>query len=209
MARFRYIDWPEYGRLVDGLADMVASEGEEFDLVIGIARGGLPVAMAVSDRLGVKVDFINVKSYRGLGSRTKPRILATITEEIGAKRILLVDDLVDEGDTMRTVLEYLSTKGPAVVKTAVLFKKPWGSVQPNYSLSVVGEWVVFPYERGEVKKLLAMQRGRERPRAGRDKGGRYDPPNHQSSAAPARRGQGSRLVEFRSTNGRRQRASEA
>lgn len=169
MTRFRYIDWPEYGRLVDGLADLVASEGEEFDLVIGIARGGLPVAMAVSDRLGVKIDFINVKSYRGLGSRTRPTILATITEEIGAKKILLVDDLVDEGDTMRTVIEYLSTKSPAFIKTAVLFKKPWGSIQPNYSLSVVAEWVVFPYERGEVKKLLADQRARERSRAKRAK----------------------------------------
>ncbi|MDG7005777.1 MAG: hypothetical protein JRM86_02460 [Nitrososphaerota archaeon] len=162
LTRFRYIDWPEYGRLVEELARVVASEDEDFDLVVGIARGGVPVAMAVSDRLGTKTDFINVKSYLGLGSRTKPKILATITEEIGAKRVLLVDDLIDEGDTMRTVTEYLSRKGPAVIKTAVLFKKPWSSVQPNYSLSVVGEWVVFPYERGEVKRLRSAQRGRER-----------------------------------------------
>lgn len=167
MARLRYITWSEYGLLVERLAQAVAAEGNRFDLVIGIARGGVPVAMVVSDRLGAKVDFINVKSYTGLGSRTKPKILATITEEMGGKRILLVDDIVDEGDTMRTVTEYLTVRGPASIKTAVLFTKPWSSVQPNYSLGVVESWVVFPYEQGEVRRLRAIQRKTKLPKAAR------------------------------------------
>lgn len=178
MARLRYIGWSEYGSLVETLAKEVASAGKEFDLVIGIARGGVPVAMVVSDRLGAKVDFINVKSYTGLGSRTKPRILATITEEIAGKRILLVDDIVDEGDTMRTVTEYLEARGPAEMTTAVLFSKPWSSVQPNYSLGVVGSWVVFPYEQGEVKRLRKSKESRpaERPSRNPRKGTKKRPP---------------------------------
>ena len=82
MTRFRYIGWLEYGRSVEKLAELVAAGGLKFDLVIGIARGGVPVAMVVSDRLGAKVDFINVKSYSGLGTRAKPKILSTITEQI-------------------------------------------------------------------------------------------------------------------------------
>jgi uncharacterized protein len=155
LTRFRYIGWPEYGRSLEKLAKLVAADGLKFDLVIGIARGGLPVAMVVSDRLGAKVDFINVKSYTGLGTRTKPQILTTITEQIGGEQVLLVDDIVDQGDTLRTVTDYLTTKDPASIKTAALFTKPWSSLRPDYSLGVLDSWVVFPYERGEVKRLRA------------------------------------------------------
>ena len=161
MTRFRYLGWPEYGRLVEKLAKLVAADGE-VDLVIGIARGGVPVAMVVSDRLGAKVDFINVKSYGGIETRGKPKILSTITEDIRGEQVLLVDDIVDQGDTMHTVLEYLRTKGPAGVKTAALFTKPWSSVRPDYSLGVVESWVVFPYERGEVRRLRTRETGRAR-----------------------------------------------
>jgi uncharacterized protein len=165
LPRFRYVTWPEYGRLLEQLAKMVASERRGFDLVIGIARGGLPVAMVISDRLGAKVDFINVKSYSGLGKRGKPKILTTITEEIRGERILLADDIVDEGHTMATVTEYLSTKEPASIKTAALFTKPWSVVHPDFSLGVLDAWVVFPYERGEVRRLRAGEGKRRAPEA--------------------------------------------
>lgn len=158
MPRFRYLGWPEYGRLLERLAREVASGGAKFDLVVGIARGGLPVAMVVSDRLGTKVDFVNVKSYTGIGERTRPKILSTITEEIEKKRVLVVDDIIDGGETMETVTKYLQSLSPASTKTAALFTKPWSSVRADYSLGVVDSWVVFPYERGEVKRLRAEQR---------------------------------------------------
>jgi uncharacterized protein len=161
LERFRYIGWPEYGRLLERLAKAVASSGKAFDLVIGIARGGLPVAMVVSDRLGTKVDFINVKSYSGLGTRGKPKILTTITEQIRGERILLVDDIVDEGHTLVTVTDYLATKEPASIKSAALFTKPWSVVHPDFSLGVLDAWVVFPYERGEVRRLRAGEGGRK------------------------------------------------
>jgi hypoxanthine phosphoribosyltransferase len=158
LTQFRYLGWPEYGALVERLAKLIASAHPDLDLVIGVARGGLPVAMVVSDRLGAKVDFINVKSYDGIGTRASPRILTTITEEIRGKRVLLVDDIVDQGDTMRIVMAYLMSKRPAEMRTAAIFTKPWSSFHPDFSLGVVESWVVFPYERGEVKKLRDAKR---------------------------------------------------
>ena len=152
MPKLRYLSWGQYGELLTRLADEVSSGGEKFDLVIGIARGGLPVAMTVSDRLGAKVDFINVKSYTDVGERVKPRIVTTVTERIAGKRILVVDDLVDGGETMETVTQYFIPQKPASMKTAVLFTKPWSSFVPDYSLQTVDTWVVFPYERGEVRR---------------------------------------------------------
>jgi hypoxanthine phosphoribosyltransferase len=153
MAEYRYVSWPEYGRLAEALAEKICSAGKRFDLVIGVARGGMPVALVVSDRLGVRVDIINVKSYFGIGERGIPRILSTLTEDIAGKNILIVDDLVDQGDTMRVVAEYLSERSPNLLEVAVLFKKPWTKFDPHYYLEVVDRWVVFPFERSEVNRL--------------------------------------------------------
>ena len=161
MPKLRYLSWGQYGELVTRLADEVETSGERFDLVIGIARGGIPVAMAVADRIGSKVDFINVKSYTDVGERTKPKILTTIIERISGKRVLVVDDLVDGGETMETVTKYLGQEKPQVMKTAVLFTKPWSAFVPDFALQTVDTWVVFPYERGEVRRSRSQSMQRE------------------------------------------------
>jgi hypoxanthine phosphoribosyltransferase len=50
---------------------------------------------------------------------------------------------------MATVLGYVGTHAPAATKTAVLFTKPWSRFKPDYSLEVVDQWVVFPWELRE------------------------------------------------------------
>ena len=154
MVEFQYLSWPEYGNLAEALAEKVRSSGKQFDLVIGIARGGMPVAMVVSDHLGVRVDFINVKSYDGVTKVSAPRILSTLTEAVEGKNILLVDDLVDQGDTLEAMKEYLRKQKPRVLETAVLFKKPWSKAEPDYYLEVVDKWVVFPFELSEINRLI-------------------------------------------------------
>jgi hypoxanthine phosphoribosyltransferase len=158
LPRLNYVSWSQYGELVTKLAENVAASGERFDLVIGIARGGIPIAMVVADKLGIKVDFLNVKSYTDVGERVKPKILSTITEKIADKRVLVVDDLVDGGATMESITEYLSTQSPSDMKTAVLFTKPWSTFTPDFSLKVVDNWIVFPYERGEVRRSRAQKK---------------------------------------------------
>ncbi len=150
MPNFRYISWSEYGNLAEALAEKVRANGKKYDLVVGIARGGIPVAMVVSDHLDVKIDFINVKSYNDIGKRTAPRILSTLTENVAGKNILLVDDLVDQGDTMAFMARYLEDQKPRSLETAVMFKKPWSKTEPDYFLEIVSEWIVFPFELGEV-----------------------------------------------------------
>lgn len=155
MPNFRYISWSEYGNLAEALAEKVRADGKKFDLVVGIARGGIPVAMVVSDHLDVKVDFINVKSYSDIGKRSPPKILSTLSDSVEGKSVLLVDDLVDQGDTMTFVKAFLEGKQPGALSTAVLFKKPWSKAEPDYYLETVPEWVVFPFELGEVSRQRA------------------------------------------------------
>ncbi|HEV2137648.1 MAG TPA: phosphoribosyltransferase family protein [Nitrososphaerales archaeon] len=155
MPNFRYISWSEYGNLAEALAEKVRANGNHYDLVVGIARGGIPVAMVVSDHLDVKIDFVNVKSYNDIGKRTPPRILSTLIEGVHGKDVLLVDDLVDQGDTLAFLQHYLNEQGPKSLQTAVMFKKPWSKTEPDYYLETVSEWIVFPFELGEVGRQRA------------------------------------------------------
>ena len=157
MESFRYVSWEDYGRLVSSISEQIKANNEKFDLVIGIARGGIPVAMVIADQLGVKIDIINVKSYTGIAERSRPRIISTLTEEVRGKKLLLVDDLVDYGDTMKTVASFLGKQKPSTMTTAVLFVKPWSKFKPDFYLEVVGDWVVFPWEQGEVRRLRAKK----------------------------------------------------
>ena len=160
MPGFRYVSWSEYGNLAEALAEKVRANGKHFDLVVGIARGGIPVAMVVSDHLNVKIDFVNVKSYDDIGKRSPPRILSTLTEGVGGKDVLLVDDLVDQGDTLSFMKEFLLDQGPKSLETAVMFRKPWSRTEPDYYLESVSEWVVFPFELGEEgRQRAAMETG--------------------------------------------------
>jgi len=157
---FRYISWSEYGNLAEALAKRVGESGKDYDLVVGLARGGIPVSMVVSDRLGLKVEFLMVKSYRGIAKRTSPKILSTLGGDISGKRILVVDDLVDEGDTLASVLRHLSKLEPRSLETAVIFRKPWSKTEPNFFVQTTDRWIVFPFELNEVETLRKARRRR-------------------------------------------------
>ncbi len=162
MPNFRYISWSEYGNLTEALAEKIRATGKHYDLVVGIARGGIPVAMVVSDHLDVKIDFVNVKSYNDIGKRTAPRILSTLIEGVQGKDVLLVDDLVDQGDTLVFMKKFLADQKPRSLEAAVLFRKPWSKVEPEYFLETVSEWIVFPFELGEVGRQRAeMERAKD------------------------------------------------
>jgi hypoxanthine phosphoribosyltransferase len=156
---FRYISWPEYGELTEALAEKVRSGNVSFDLVLGIARGGIPVAMVVSDRLGVQLDYVNVKSYSGIAKRSRPKILSALSEGVTGKSVLLVDDLVDHGVTLGMLKRHVEKRGPKLVRTAVLIKKPWSRTHPDYYLEDDDRWIVFPFELGEVARQRAAEPG--------------------------------------------------
>ncbi len=154
MAKLMRLDWQKYGVLSAELAQKIWEDGARFDKVIGIARGGIPLAMVIGDRLDVRIEIINVKSYDGIGSRTAPEILSTISSSIDGQRILLVDDLVDQGDTMKRVVGYLAQYKPQHIKSAALFRKPWSTFLPDYCLGETDEWVVFPWDEHETERAL-------------------------------------------------------
>lgn len=75
--------------------------------------------------LPLTVDFLSVSSY---GSRTESsgevRLVKDLDQSLKGRHVVLVEDIVDTGLTMRYLLQYLEGRGPKSVKVASLLSKP-------------------------------------------------------------------------------------
>src|SRR6266536_2069719 len=94
--------------------------------LVGVLKGSF-VFMADLSRaidLPLKVDFIGTTSYQGTKSSGVVRITNDLSRPIEGEHILLVEDIVDTGLTMKYLLENLGTRRPASVKVCALLEKP-------------------------------------------------------------------------------------
>jgi hypoxanthine phosphoribosyltransferase len=112
------------------IAEMAAEitrdyQGKPLKLV-GVLKGSF-VFMADLARaidLPVKVDFIGTTSYLGTNSSGVVRITSDLSWPIAGEHVLLVEDIVDTGLTMKYLLSNLETRRPASVRVCALLQKP-------------------------------------------------------------------------------------
>lgn len=69
-------------------------------------------------------DFMDVSSYAGTESTGSVRINKDMEEDIKGKHVLIVEDIVDTGLTLKKVVEILQTREPASIKVCTLLDKP-------------------------------------------------------------------------------------
>lgn len=122
------------------------------DTILAVARGGVTLAHALAMSLDVRnLQSIRVESYDGEFQREAVSILGKADLE-GSKRVLVVDDIVDSGQTLAALLPYLRTEYPQCeFKIATLFTKSTALLQPDFSLHEAREWIEFFWERDFLK----------------------------------------------------------
>jgi hypoxanthine phosphoribosyltransferase len=149
-----YISWTELIRLIDVLLKKVTEN--DYDSIICIGSGGLVLGKLVSDQLSLPLSIISAKSYKKgeMGRDDSDVIIGCVSTTIEIKdKILLIDDLVDGGYTMKLVKErLLQNKNIKEIFTATLFKKPKTIFTPDFFVEEVNDWIVFPYEKNEFYK---------------------------------------------------------
>ncbi len=75
--------------------------------------------------LPLTMDFLAVSSYgEGTSSSGEVRLVKDLSHSLNGRHVLLVEDIVDTGLTMRYLLNYLEGHGPESVKVASLLSKP-------------------------------------------------------------------------------------
>jgi len=100
-------------------------EGRDL-LMIGILKGAFVVLADLSRhvRLPVETDFMAVSSYHGgTHSSGVVRILKDLDSEIEGRNVLIVEDIIDTGHTLKYLLRTLAVRKPATLSLAALLIK--------------------------------------------------------------------------------------
>jgi hypoxanthine phosphoribosyltransferase len=152
--KYLNLDWQKFHRQAFKLYKKINGSEEKFDLIVTISRGGLSLAHVLSDFLDLPVAVITVSTYKDLKKIKKPEIRFKLSENLTNKKILLVDDVSDTGETMIHSHQYLQNQSPKVIKTATLFIKPQTKFNPDFYLESTSSWIIFPYEMKETISIL-------------------------------------------------------
>jgi hypoxanthine phosphoribosyltransferase len=119
-------------------------------VVIGVLKGSF-VFLADLVRaidLPVVVEFMGISSYEGTTTTGVVKITSDVSRSIEGKDVLLVEDIVDTGLTMRYLLDNLATRGPASLAVCALLEKPARArvtIPIRYRGFVIGDEFVVGY----------------------------------------------------------------
>ena len=118
----------QIAKRVQELGEQITAEYEGKDLVcVGVLKGCFPFLadLVRTIRLPLRVDFLGVSSY-GAGTKSSGivRLTSDLSKPVEGADVLLVEDIVDTGLTMRYLLENLETRKPKSVAMCTLLHKP-------------------------------------------------------------------------------------
>lgn len=109
-------------------------------LFICVLNGAFPFAsdlFRACESIDAEITFIRLKSYEGTGTTGQVKEVMGLHEDIKGRTVIVVEDIVDTGHTIRRLIDHLQEKEPAQVKIATLLFKPEALVE-NVSPDYVG-----------------------------------------------------------------------
>lgn len=151
--KYRNVSWHEIDACVETVGQAVRAARFRPDCIVAILKGGLVPARLLSDFFGsIEIYPIRAKAYAGTRKLDRVRI-ESFRYPIGRKNVLLVDDIHDSGQTLQKVIRHLQRRHPQALRTATLFYKHNALHPLDFHARTVAPdvWVVFPWERNEMK----------------------------------------------------------
>lgn len=144
--------WNQIYKMLLNLAEKIHKNGFKPDVIVGVSRGGWPPARVLSDLLD-NPNLANVKAEFYLGvaeTKEEPVLTQPVSTTVSGKRVLVVDEIADTGESLKLVKAHLIERGAVEVKIATIYYKPWSIVTPDYYEKKTSNWVVFPWEIKET-----------------------------------------------------------
>lgn len=122
-------------------------KGFEPEVIVGIARGGLTLSHAIAEGLDIrKVQTIRTELYDNTTKRDNLSIYGDCSFD-GVKKVLVVDDISDSGDTLVAVMKHFESQfGEVEFKAATLFYKQTSLYEPHYWINYADDWIDFFWE---------------------------------------------------------------
>jgi len=134
----------------DRLQERVREMGVEIAKVYNGANAGLTIVPVLAGSiifladlirelpLKMKIALVQISAYPGRSVQAgEPRTLIDLTGDVTGRHVLVVDDILDSGKTLRRVHEKILERRPASLRTAVLLRKP-SKAPPDVTADFVG-----------------------------------------------------------------------
>jgi len=154
----KLLSWNDVFVLAKETAKKVEHSGYRPDFIVALARGGLVPARTLSDLLGVK-DMAAIKvEHWGVTARPdkKAHIAHGITADLSGKKVLIVDDITDTGESMRVAIEAVQKLNPAEIRTVALQHINGSKHVPDYYAEEIHSWTWMIYPWNFVEDLTNL-----------------------------------------------------
>ncbi|MCC6003221.1 MAG: phosphoribosyltransferase [Thermofilum sp.] len=145
----KLVRWEEVVRWCRELAEKIESARYSPDLIVAIARGGYVPARLLCDFLDVH-DLLSIQVLHW-GKAAEITAVAHVRYpyevDLRGKNVLLVDDIVDTGDSVIVARDYITSKWkPSNLKIAAMqWISPVAKVKPDFYVEEVKEWIWYQY----------------------------------------------------------------
>ncbi len=127
------IDRARLEQRIRELGEQITEDYAGKDLtLVGILKGSVPFLSDLMRHIAVplQIDFLEVSSYGGeMQSSGVVRLVKDLSHPIEGKHVLIVEDIVDTGLTLKYLLEVFSARQPASLAIASLLNKPEGRLE--------------------------------------------------------------------------------
>jgi uncharacterized protein len=159
-----HISWAEYHHKIEQLAVQIAESDWQFEQILCLARGGLRIGDILSRIFDKPLAILSVSSYSNAGERESLKFSnnLSMTTATLVQPLLLIDDLVDSGETLKQTIPWLQQFygiTESQVRTAVIWYKACSIYHPDYYLEYLPDnpWIHQPFEAYETITIEQLQ----------------------------------------------------
>ena len=115
---------------------------EQPPLLVALLKGSVPFLAELIKHidLDIQFDFMDVSSYEGTESIGDIKIIKDLDEPLEGKNVIIVEDIIDSGSTLKMICEMFHERKPASIKICTLLDKPTGrkvELKPDYTCFTV------------------------------------------------------------------------
>lgn len=143
------VSWHRFYQLCGILAHRIMQSGFRPEVIVAIGRGGYMPGRILADMLGLMdLTSFRIEHYRGAQRQPRAVIRYPLSADLRGRRVLLVDDVSDSGETFKLAIEHVRESGPpAELRTAVMDHKTVSAYQPDFFARhiVKWRWITYPW----------------------------------------------------------------
>ena len=154
--------WEEIYENIKEIAKKIKKDRYKPDIVFALSRGGFVPARVICDLMIIK-DLVSIKvDHWGITATKdgKAHLRYLINADLSGKKVLIVDDITDTGESMIVAKEFVEKLNPKEIRTVAIFHIKTSKFIPDYySKEIDWIWVIWPWNRVEdlcniVSKVL-------------------------------------------------------